>query len=261
MKQFTGIVFFLLILFCDLFSCKKDAAIPDMGYNYYPDKVGTYVVYDVDSFYYNGFNLNAVTHFAEIDTFKFQVKEKMESVYFDNQNRPTIRLERYKRYYNDSTPYNSLPWILTDVWAENRTATTAEKVEENVRYIKLSFPLKENKSWNGNVQNTQDAQEYNYEFIDRPRTYGILHFDSALQVTQMDDHLVNRIAHQYKIEQYARNIGLVYKQYIDVGSQYPSQWNGTSSDSIILFLNKPVMQRVTSGVQYIMTINAYGTEP
>ena len=153
------------------------------------------------------------------------------------------------------------PLLLLPVWAENRTATTAEKVEENVRYIKLAFPVKENQTWNGNAQNTADEIDYSYEFIDRPRTYGTVSFDSALQVTQVDDKLINKIAHQYQIEQYARNAGLVYKQYIDVGSQYPSVWNGTASDSIIMFLNKPIMQRVTSGVQYTMTINSYGTEP
>jgi len=53
-------------------SCKKDETVPDLGYGYYPAAIGTYVVYDVDSFVYNDF-----TH--KIDTFQFQVKEIIDS--------------------------------------------------------------------------------------------------------------------------------------------------------------------------------------
>lgn len=221
--------------------------MPDMGYNYFPNQVGKYVVYDVDSFYYDNF-YNPV----KIDTFKFQIKEKIESIYADNQNRPTIRLERYKKNYIATIPYNALPWILKDVWAENLTSRTAEKVEENVRFVKLVFPVKENQIWNGNAQNTKDSWDCNYEFFDVSKTIGTIHFDSVLQVTQIDDKLANLIAHQYYIEKYARNVGLVYKQEIDIQSQ-----NINSDPS---FYSKPIMQRITSGFQYTMTINSYGTE-
>ena len=81
MKQIIGIFSVSIILALSLFSCKKDkSTAPDLGYNYFPDQVGRYVVYDVDSFYYNDFT-------NQTDTFKFQLKEKIQSIYYDNQNR------------------------------------------------------------------------------------------------------------------------------------------------------------------------------
>jgi len=115
MKRIIALFLISSIFTFGLFSCKKDKApAPDMGYNYFPNQVGKYVVYDVDSFYYDNniptinYNNNFTT--AKIDTFKFQVKEKIQSIFTDNQNRPTIRLERYRKYYNPTTPYSSLLW-------------------------------------------------------------------------------------------------------------------------------------------------------
>ncbi|MCX6295985.1 MAG: hypothetical protein NTX97_07955, partial [Bacteroidetes bacterium] len=230
-------------------SCKKDkGTVPDMGYNYFPNQVGTFVVYDVDSFYYNSFT-------SHIDTFKFQLKEKIESTFLDNQNRPTLRLERYIRNYNPLVSYSSLPWTLRDVWTENRTVTTAEKVEENVRYIKLAFAVKEGQTWNGNAQNTNDPLNYSYQFFDLPRTIGGVAFDSVLQVNQQIESSIF-FQKQY-IEKYAKRTGLVYKQVIDVDSQPNPAF---TPSQLATFNAIPILQRVTSGVQYTYIYNSSGTE-
>ena len=218
-----------------------------MGYNYFPNQAGKYVVYDVDSFYY----ANSTT----IDTFKFQLKEKIQSIYPDNQNRPTIRLERYIKHYNPAVPYSAMSWSLRNVWAENRTVTTAEKVEENVRFIKLNFPVKKGKSWNGNIQNTNSEIDYKYSFADLTKNIAGITFDSTLEVEQQN-HL-DLISQQYYIEQYAKNAGLVYKEVIDVQSQPNPSWTPTQ---LVAFYALPILQRVTSGVQYTWTVNSFGTE-
>ncbi|MDQ3047969.1 MAG: hypothetical protein M3R27_10505 [Bacteroidota bacterium] len=240
-------------------SCKKDnGAPPDMGYNYFPDQPGNYVIYNVDSFYYDDF-YDPTT----IDTFKFQLKEKIESVFMDNQGRPTLRLERYVRYYNESIPYNSLPWILRDVWSANKNMRVAEKVEENVRYVRLSFPVKETQTWDGNAQNTEGEMNYSYRFFDVSRTIGNILFDSVLQVDQQD--INNLIEKRFYIEKYARNVGLVQKHVIDIQSQPNPDWSDPvafpfGNDSLSLFYNKPILSRVDSGHQYIMTVISFGTE-
>lgn len=256
MKQIIApcLIFFLIAL--GLFSCKKDkSTAPDMGYNYFPDQVGKYVIYDVDSFFYDGniptLNYNNTFFTAKIDTFKFQVKEKIQSIYYDNQNRPTIRLERYRKYYNSVTPYSALPWVLTDIWAENKTPTTMEKVEENVRYVRLIFPAKTDRFWDANIQNTEDEKKFDYQFVDQSRTIGSIQFDSVLQTVY--DAGVILIKREYRTEKYARNVGMVYRQIIDIGSQL--------SSPPVNFFQIPIMQRVTSGYQYTMTVNSFGTEP
>ncbi len=244
--------FFVVSLF---FSCKKEKdVVIDIGYNYFPDQVGRFVVYDVDSTYYDDSNIDVITHTAPKYVYKFQIKEKIESIFNDNLNRPTIRLERYVKYYNSAIPYNQMTWTLRNVWTENKTKTTAEKVEENIRFVKLAFPVNSSQNWNGNAQNTNAALNYSYSSIDVPLTLGLLAFDSTLQVNQQDETTL--IDKKLSIEKYARKAGLIYKQIIDVGSQ-PT---GLTGQSLTDFLNLPVMQRVTIGNQYTMTVSYYGTE-
>jgi hypothetical protein len=248
MKQIVVVIFIFISCFC-IFSCKKEKAeVIDMGYNYFPDQSGHYAVYDVDSFYYDDFTKHT-------DTFKFQLKEKIQATFLDNENRTTLRLERYVRYYNPLISYSALPWLLRNVWSENLTQTTAERVEENVRYVKLVFPVQQNKTWNGNASNTNNPLDYSFLFTDLSRKIGGITFDSVLQVNQQDE--VNLIAKKYYIEKYARNVGLISKQVIDVVSQ-PS--TSLTQAQLQAFYGTPIMQRVTSGTQYTYTINSYGIE-
>jgi hypothetical protein len=257
MKYITRIVFIALIVMSGIVSCKKDkSTAPDLGYTYFPNEVGTFVIYNVDSISY--------AHVpTTIDTFRYQLKEKIESIYTDGQNRPTIRLERYIRNYNPSIPYSALPWQLRNVWSENRTATTAEKVEENSRFIKLIFPVKRESTWDGNIQNTNGTINYVYAFVDQSRTIGSIGFDSVLQVTQQD--VLTLISQQKYIEKYARHVGLVSKQVIDVNSQPNPNWSNpllfpNGNDSLAAFYARPILTRVTSGVQYTYTVYSYGIE-
>lgn len=229
---------YLILLLLLLFSCQKDSFIlTDDGKNYFPFEAGTYVIYDVDSIVHNDFT-------QTVDTFKYQIKEYFESSFLDNSNRNTIRIERYKKEYQDTIPYSAIPWRLTDVWYTNKTTTTAEKVEENQRYIKLVFPVEKKKEWDGNSYNTLGEQRYIYTDINTPREIGNMAFDSTLLITQANTE--NLIEKKYYVEIYSKNIGLIYKEIIDI-----------ASSSIIPGI--PIMDRITSGVECKMTINSYGS--
>ena len=71
-KYSPAIAIILLAFVIFIFSCKKDKdiVVVDLGYNYFPDKKVTFVIYQVDSLFYNDFT-------STIDTFQFQIKEKM----------------------------------------------------------------------------------------------------------------------------------------------------------------------------------------
>ena len=256
MRKLLSSLSFVIISLLFLFSCKKDNdAVPNMGYRYFPDNVGRYVVYDVDSTFYDDNAMNTFTHISPAVNYKFQIKEKIESISTDNLNRPTIRLERYVKYYNDTLAYNFMPWTFRNVWTENKTATTAEKVEENIRYTKLAFPVKESQVWNGNAQNINAAQNYSYAYFDQPLQMGIFAFDSVLQVTQKDEStLINK---HYEIEKYACNAGMIFKQSINVGFQPNALWNDSTTN---YYFSLPILQHVTSGSQCTMTVAYYGTE-
>jgi hypothetical protein len=260
LNKILSISFALFILLTGASSCSKDPApAPDLGYNYFPDKVGMYVVYNVDSIVYNA---TAISYPVIKDTYKFQIKEKIESIFTDNEGRPTMRLERYVKQYNSAIPYSAMSWTLRDVWVQNKTLRNAEKVEENVRYVKLVFPVKKEQEWNGNAKNTEPEENYTYNFFDRERTIGGIHFDSVLQVDQRNE--LNLIEQKYYEEKYARNVGLIYKRVIDVESQYNPAWNllppSYLNDSLNAFYQNPILVRASSGFQYTYTITTYGIE-
>ena len=165
-------------------------------YSYFPVNVGHEVIYDAVLITYDDFSL-------EHDTDIYQIKEVIESVFEDQQGRPTQRLERYRR----NTPNDS--WVIHDVWTSNLTSVRAEKMEENIPYVKMVFPVSPSVSWNGNSLNTFELQEYEYDQINQADVVGGIAFDSTLTVIQMDE--TNAIYIKYEIEKYATGVGCIYK--------------------------------------------------
>lgn len=229
-------------------SCKKNKteSPPDVGYDYAPASIGSYIIYDVDSTYYNDFSHDTLN-------FKFRIKEKFEEEYFDNEGRKALKLVRYIKKFNPLLSYDAIPWTIKDVWATNKTATTYEVVEENVRLIKLSFPVKEDNMWNGNSQNTIGEWDYKYNYIDNTETINGTTFEKVLQVEQKDDKLKNVIHRQYYIEKYAKNVGLVYREIKDI-------YSNTPTIDPITHLVTPVEQRIEKGVIFKQTYISHGTE-
>lgn len=209
----------ILLVVSGIYSCKKDPETTpvDIGYNYFPDEVGRYIIYQVDS-------ITQDDIVETRDTTRYLLKELVESTFIDNSGRPTMRIERYKKMYNPAVPYDSMPWVISDIWTANRTATTAEKVEENIRYIKLVFPVVKGKEWNGNAFNTLGQQEYEMIAVDQPEAINNLSFDSVITVKQLlNDNAIEYISEE---EKFAKHIGLIYKK------QYSLYWGGSPADSI-----------------------------
>jgi hypothetical protein len=231
-KFFLSILILLLAL-----ACKKEKTVEklDIGLAYFPTEIGRYVIYQVDSISYDDF-FNPV----KIDTAHFQIKEKIESQFTDNEGRLSERIERYARK-NDT-----LPWVLRDVWYQTRTSSKAEKVEENVRFVKLTFPALENQKWNGNALNTIGKYTYEIDAVDRKKKINQFEFDSTLTVNQILDS--NLIEKKYQLEIYAKNVGMIYRRFVDV------------QDKSITIEPKPLSERIDAGADYTYKIIGYGIE-
>jgi hypothetical protein len=201
-----GIISALRLSFVVFNSCKKETGDPvDIGMKYFPGNVGHWISYRVDSLVWDGFYYPDTAHPNYFKTYHYFIKEKVDSIYLDNQNRPTIILGRYKK---DSANMN---WYSIAAWAVNITPSTVEKVEENVRFIKMVFPVVENKKWNGNAFNTMDEQFYKYKNCFDPYIVGTHSFDSTITVVQ---HVDSIFVWAYKqTEVFAANVGMVYKRY------------------------------------------------
>ena len=182
-------------------SCKKDEeqAPLYLGYDYFPVDEGRVLIYDADSIITDEFTQTTTTH-------HFQIKEVIHSTYIDNENRPTQRIERYVR---DSA---NAPWVIFKVWSANLTNIRAERFEDNVRYVKLVFPVKQDVQWNGNALNTNEELEYQYIDVHSSVTLNNVSYDSVLTVLQDEED--NLIEHRYFMEQYAAGIGMIYKENV-----------------------------------------------
>lgn len=236
MRTLLHPLFIICILASVWHGCKKDEEVDtDIGWGYFPAEIGHWVIYEVDSTVYDAFT-------GDTFYYRYQVKELLESEFIDNEGRPSIRVERYRRNYDSLVPYDSIPWYLSRVYAFTRTNGWAEKLEENERFIRLAFPVEEGKSWNGNAYNT--IGEWNYKYKDVDESYSIASFnlDSTLRVEQKNE--INMISHRTYTERYAKNIGMIEKNVIDVLD--------TGFDTF------PVIDRIYRGVIYNITLVDYG---
>jgi hypothetical protein len=184
-----------------LTSCKKEEEEPvDLGLDYYPAEPGTWVQYQV-------MEVNHDEAVSIHDTTYYELKEIIESTFVDNQGRPSLRIERYKR---DST---GAPWQISDIWYATQTVTGLEKIEEDVRFLRMSYPVRKDREWNGNVYNQQPSWDYFYEDVEVARSYNSLSFANTTKINQRYNHNLVEFEHAYEI--YAKDIGLIRKLYKD----------------------------------------------
>jgi hypothetical protein len=191
----------LVLCFLLVVSCKKsDNQASNMYYSYFPVEVNSWVEYEG----------RRIIHVEALgsDTNYFYLKEVVAEEFIDNSGRTTFRIERFEK---DSFHHS---YEIKDVWYSNIATTTAEKVEENVRFTKLIFPVSNSKSWDGNANNSIGKWTYEYDSIHMSRSYNNLDFDSTVRVNQIDN--INPFQRQVAFEVYANYVGLVRKSYINI---------------------------------------------
>ena len=193
----------LLLVAVVLFGCKKSdpAEEIDLGYDYFPNVVGTYIEYYVDS-----------TSFGVSEqNFTFWLREELTESFVDDEGQVAIRVTRYKRQSEEGE------WVQTDVWTQKRTTTTSERVEENQRFVRLAFPVNAEQSWDGNAYNTMDEWQHTYSGIGTAKTIGGLQYSNTVTVEQRNN--VNLVDQEIASEIYAYGVGLVQKSFTDLSFQ------------------------------------------
>jgi hypothetical protein len=180
-------------------SCKKEEAF-DMGYDYFPQNEGHYVIYSVREVY--------VDKQVELrDTFDYFIKTEIGAEITDNSGR-TAR--EFNRYYGPSA---TGPWTIHDVWTTIIDGARGELVEENNRVIKMVFAPDEEDEWNMNTYNTLDPLDCYYSNIHQPYILGNASFPTTVTVEQ--EEFTSYIDSRRKYEVYAKGIGLVHKYFRD----------------------------------------------
>jgi hypothetical protein len=187
---------------------------------------GKYIIYRLDSTVKIPFNdTGFVVH-------SYLAKDVIDAQITDNLGRPSFRVIRYMR---DTASLSENDWEPTLTYMVTPGTQTIEVIENNLRYQKLSLPIKEFFSWNGNKfldnseplaafftfnnDDTMGGWEFYYEAVDKQEVIMDKLYDSVITVKQVDDSQnfpANDITDfgrkDYSVEKYAKHIGLVYKE-------------------------------------------------
>lgn len=203
-----SIILLLLVATFAFVSCHKENEIPaDIEFaadkQYFPLETNKSLIYKVTEI-----TIDKPSDYY--DTAIYFLRERTDIPFIDNEGDTAYRIERFK----SQTTSN---WTISDAWEAKLTTYTAEKVEENQRFIKIKFPLAIGKYWNGNLKNDLDDKDCTITSLSSKYNNENIHLDSCLSITR--DSSITQISKLYDVEIYARNIGLVYKEITDINSQ------------------------------------------
>jgi len=205
---------FLCICFLLLSSCKNEIETVDpidQGFDYAPLEVGNYWIYASDSIIYRQGGL--IT-----DSLSGFIREEIVDTFRDSEDLLNFKVQRFfKRMETDQ-------WEETDLWFSSMSGANYIRVEENLKFISLVFPIVENVSWDGNaffdenIEISLDGEpiapyknwDYEYEKIDTTYDNGQFSADQVVLIEQVDDDI--EIEKRVASEMYAKGIGMVQKK-------------------------------------------------
>ncbi|MTI38507.1 hypothetical protein [Fulvivirga lutimaris] len=191
-------IFILLVAGCSDSELEPDQSI--YGYEYFPLATGTYQVFEVTQTDY----LNT----GEVVTSDFQIRHEIaESFVSDEQE--TFIINRFTRANENDD------WEYLNTWQSRRTEFNAIVSEENLSLLKLVFPIEAGVSWNGNSFNSLEEDTYVLDSLSFPFRLNDQGFENTITVIQADnqDFIVSL---DTRFEIYAKDIGLVYKEIVNL---------------------------------------------
>jgi len=230
MKKLIPAALCLLILA----SCKKSTDTLQLTpiSDYAPLAVGKYVTYNLDSLVYINFGTTEAHHFYEV---KYETTDSLT----DALGRKGFRITRYIRSLPSGTFTPDHTFLAVN------TGTAYEFTENNLRFLKLVQPIEDGKTWKGNsaidVSSLgSDLQylfdwDYTYSNVGQPHQVGSYTLENTITVDQRDDSFnlpvitsgpnqTNIATRDYSQEIYAKDIGLVYKNFLHF--EYQLAYNG-----------------------------------
>ncbi|MBK7384779.1 MAG: hypothetical protein IPI81_15825 [Flavobacteriales bacterium] len=198
--------FLLLIMGVALLgaACNKDQAEgEDLGYGYFPRKVGAWIEYQVDSMWRDD-------QAGVRDSVSYRLKEKVVEAYYDPAGRLSWRIHRFILNANDE-------WVIRDVWTSTSDNFYAEVAEENVRRLKLSFPVRSGRKWDLNVYNSEAELEVAYREVGQAWAGPVITFPRTVLIKNtVGPNFIIKRNHE---ERYALDIGLVSRYWEEMESQ------------------------------------------
>ena len=204
-------------------SCKKNDSlivVNNDAIKYYPLGNGKVWIYRLDSTTTPPFGTSLVVR-------SYHLKDSMGTSFLDNAGRESWPVYRF---ITDTLEQN--PWRSLSTYYVTPVEKNVEVVDDNnLRFIKLVTPVKEQFTWKGNsyidtrsgysLYQYLDGWDYTYTGVDSPYTTLAGVIDSTVTVFQRDETAPEGPfdpqfyqQRNYSIEVYARGVGLIYKNFL-----------------------------------------------
>ena len=198
------------------------------GGAYFPLQRGTFHVYDVKEVRYNGSGQPLESRYQLLT-------EVTDS--FPSEGGYRYVIHRSMRQTEAET------WQALDTWSVRKDDHQVVVTEGNTPYVKIRFPLKEGNTWDGNVFNSQGADDYTLRDVEAPASFGGASFEKTITVEQEinDDKIVFR---DERKEVYAQDVGLVYKEILQLSYCTDDPCLG--------------QQQIVNGIEMEMVFREYG---
>ncbi len=213
---FKNIPAWLLLGLClfILSQCKNETLKPiDLKKDYFPLKLNSVVIYDVDSIAYDDFYTPSDPKHKT--KYVFQLKDSAVSEIPETAGRKTFVFERYKSI-------NNVDWVFQKVFTHTLAGLRGEEFVDNQRFVRFIFPPEKDKKWNGNTYNNianaytylVGNQEYIFTDANISQTINSIPFDSTATIKEIDEF--NLIQEDYVSKVYANHVGLVKMELKDL---------------------------------------------
>ncbi len=223
-------ILFIALGLCCLFQCsdRKTADYvldPAQQYAYFPLKIGKYVDYTVDSIVYDFSSSSGIRR----DSARTWVREMVTDTLRDNTGALVYVVDRSEKSRLDD------PWAFKQRNTASINKSQAVRTEDNLRFLKLVFPLDRRTRWDGNywIDPTREIDiagerirpfsnwNYTVDSMDVAKNIGSFAFDSVLVVTEANASTIyeRRLSRAH----YAKHVGLVQREQWILDSQYCNQ--------------------------------------
>lgn len=209
----------VVVCFAVFVSCKKSssstpASDPTMGY--FPLTFGKYVVYNVDSTYYDPAKCKTTVKTS-------QIRYSVSDTFRDAQFRLSYIMDVFTR------ANSAAAWTAQGVVYLTNTGSTLEYTQSGLRTIKLVFPVAAGQTWLGNsLINTNDSANmylanwsysyqnmgasYNTSYENFGNTVTVLENNETISNTGSNSDAIPYVLQSYAKEVYAYSIGMVYRE-------------------------------------------------
>lgn len=188
--------------------CKESVEVSLIGPDYFPIQEGKYIVYSVEYIEHDAFKeVSDTSYYLEKET----VQEDLDT---DSHK---VLVERSDDGGNK--------WSFVKHFSISKNAYTAQRNEDDIRKVKLSFPFKFRKTWDANELNVMDFQRARMLEYNTPHSFIDTTLSETVTINLGDEE--DPFFTFYELEVYAKNIGLVESKYKNLERQPEKYISGT----------------------------------